>query len=37
LEAAPSGWQIAHCEAQYRTVDGRDVPASFQRLVIAAR
>jgi cytochrome P450 len=37
LEAAPSGLQIVHCEAQYRTVDGREVPASFQRLVIAAR
>jgi len=37
LDAAPNGWQIVHCEAQYRTVDGREVPASFQRLVIAAR
>jgi len=37
LDAAPNGWQIVHCEAQYRTADGREVPASFQRLVIAAR
>ena len=37
IEAAPNGWQIVTCEAQYRRVDGREVPASFQRLVIAAR
>jgi hypothetical protein len=37
LEAASNGWQIVDCEAQYRTVDGREVPASFQRLVISAR
>jgi len=37
LEAAPNGWQIVDCDAQYRTVDGREVPASFQLLVIAPR
>jgi cytochrome P450 len=37
LQAAPNGWQIVTCEAQYRRVDGREVPATFQRLVIAAR
>ena len=36
LEIAPNGWQIVDCNAQYRTVDGREVPASFQRLVIAS-
>lgn len=37
LESAPNGWQIVNCDAQYRTINGREIPASFQRLVIAAR
>jgi len=34
FDVAPSGWKIVDCVAQYRTVEGREVPASFQRLVI---
>lgn len=34
LAIAPNGWKIVDCVAQYRTVEGREVPASFQRLVI---
>lgn len=36
LAVAPSGWGTTECDAQFRSVDGLEVPASFQRLVIAA-
>jgi cytochrome P450 len=35
LTVAPSGWSTTECDAQFRSVDGVQVPASFQRLVIA--
>jgi len=34
LAVAPRGWSTTECDAQYRSVDGTQVPASFQRLVI---
>jgi cytochrome P450 len=34
LAVAPRGWSTTECDAQYRSVDGAQVPASFQRLVI---
>jgi len=37
LTVAPSGWSTTECDAQFRSVDGVQVPASFQRLVIAPR
>ena len=37
LTAAPNGWSTVRCDAQFRTVDGVQIPASFERLVIAAR
>jgi cytochrome P450 len=37
LAVAPSGWSTTECDAQFRSVDGVEVPASFQRLVITAR
>jgi cytochrome P450 len=37
LAVAPSGWASQEHSAQFRSVDGVQVPASFQRLVITAR
>ncbi|NQW55352.1 MAG: cytochrome P450 [Chloroflexi bacterium] len=37
LAVAPSGWAAQEHSAQFRSVDGVQVPASFQRLVIAPR
>jgi cytochrome P450 len=34
LTVAPSGWIIASCDAQFREVEGVQVPASFQQLSI---
>ena len=35
LATAPSGWAVQEHSAQFRSVDGAQVPSSFQRLVIA--
>ena len=35
LAVAPNGWRIARCDAQFREVEGVQVPASFQTLVVA--
>jgi cytochrome P450 len=35
IAVAPDGWNTTECDAQFRSVDGVQVPASFQRLVIA--
>jgi cytochrome P450 len=37
LAVAPRGWAPQEHSAQFRSVDGVQVPASFQRLVITAR
>jgi unspecific monooxygenase len=37
LATAPSGWAVQEHSAQFRSVDGVQVPASFQRLVITPR
>ena len=37
LAVAPRGWAPQEHSAQFRSVDGVQVPASFQRLVIAPR
>jgi hypothetical protein len=35
LIVAPRGWSATECDVQFRSVDGVQVPSSFQRLVIA--
>jgi hypothetical protein len=35
LAHAPRGWSVTAHDAQFRSVDGVQVPSSFQRLVIA--
>ena len=35
LARAPRGWSVTAHDAQFRSVDGVQVPSSFQRLVIA--
>jgi cytochrome P450 len=37
LATAPNGWAVQEHSAQFRSVDGAQVPSSFQRLVIAPR
>jgi hypothetical protein len=37
LVVAPRGWSTTAHDAQFRSVDGVQVPSSFQRLVIAPR